>query len=41
MRAFFEKKLKLLNDFCVLDGHQQQVFKYLCFFSFGYVTTNS
>lgn len=37
MRAFFEKKLKLLNDFCVLDGHQQQVFKYLCFFSFLYL----
>ena len=36
MRAFFEKKLKLLNEFFVLDGHNQQIFKYLCVFSILY-----
>lgn len=37
MKAFFEKKLKPLNEFFVLDGHNQHIFKYLCVFSILYL----
>ncbi len=37
MKPFLKKKLELLNEFFVLDSHQQQVFKYLCVFSILYL----